>query len=585
MSETTSLSYQYSSLKELRSDTIRLLTILPGSVQDPIACNLSNASLSAKPDYAALSYVWGPVDQGYEISLGGKSFRVRENLQQCLLHLRHPHLSICFWIDAICVNQGDLEERRQQVALMGAIYSSAVVVVSWLGAKPAQTSEWLKNVLDWQMSQWSELSFTHAELQSNSVQALVRTGGLDHSPTASELLQTQWAELATPELCSTKFERDQRDLTQLFEAWTYTLDLFSRPYWSRLWILQEVLLAKKLLLCFGSQSLPASSFRSLHDAFLHVRTEQRVGRLKSEFSEAEMDAEGFNRDRAFGNSTHSILYWLPTSPEDALERVPLDRLCHLYQGQQCADVRDRIYGFLSLADDCDELEADYTICCTDLFWRVLRRKNNDFTVFDLDHFMRTLSITLTSLRTESKGNLSDDCCSVPVRQWALVTNVLFTRSFRQVLSSGVLELQCHNFVLLTTNDLQTEPLLALVISREPATTKDVVFVVESSPFYLVLREQASKLVLMGRAFPLSHGFAPDLQAEQTMDHAHEATFGIPQAPIEVGKAVEAERSIEYSSAEIGSLGHEHCKVMVSRSLILEMCAFRDRYDRSNTRRI
>ena len=77
--------------------------------------------------------MWGPADEDCGIWLDQKRFQVRQNLWQCLWHLRQSRTSTYLWIDYICVSQQNLRERTHQVAFMSQIYSNPISVISWLG--------------------------------------------------------------------------------------------------------------------------------------------------------------------------------------------------------------------------------------------------------------------------------------------------------------------------------------------------------------------------------------------------------------------------------------------------------------------
>jgi hypothetical protein len=120
------------------SREIRLLTVESGSHDEPLRCRLSTVALTSQPEYNALSYVWGdPIVSNAEplIDLNGKRTLVTPNLHSALRHLRPPvgSESIVLWVDAVCINQQDVVERNEQVAMMRDIYASATAVTIWLG--------------------------------------------------------------------------------------------------------------------------------------------------------------------------------------------------------------------------------------------------------------------------------------------------------------------------------------------------------------------------------------------------------------------------------------------------------------------
>lgn len=132
--------YRYSPLTT-GSRSIRLIRLLPGSDEADIYCKIFHFDLKESRhifNYEALSYVWGDASERKRIYITeGDSSRsyldVTVNLYSALCHLRDHGLERFMWIDAICVNQEDLEERSSQVGLMASIYASATRVVVWLG--------------------------------------------------------------------------------------------------------------------------------------------------------------------------------------------------------------------------------------------------------------------------------------------------------------------------------------------------------------------------------------------------------------------------------------------------------------------
>ncbi|KAG4437865.1 hypothetical protein IFR05_006667 [Cadophora sp. M221] len=121
----------------------RLILLHPGTQPDPITCSLLHLPLSIveNPDtkdeeisrYIALSYVWGSPNPQRSITINNQPFPVGPNLYSALQHVRLEHAQRLVWVDAICINQSDIEERNWQVSKMGLIYRAAESVVAWMG--------------------------------------------------------------------------------------------------------------------------------------------------------------------------------------------------------------------------------------------------------------------------------------------------------------------------------------------------------------------------------------------------------------------------------------------------------------------
>jgi len=122
--------------KRLQPGEIRILTLHSGCRGEPILCSTHDVSLeqAAEDGYSALSYTWGPSTQPHRsIRVNDADVRIRQRLYQALEHLRDPGQPRTLWIDALCINQRDAEEKTAQLPLMSHIYSAAAAVEIWLG--------------------------------------------------------------------------------------------------------------------------------------------------------------------------------------------------------------------------------------------------------------------------------------------------------------------------------------------------------------------------------------------------------------------------------------------------------------------
>ncbi|KAF2103728.1 heterokaryon incompatibility, partial [Rhizodiscina lignyota] len=106
------------------------------SSPSPRSSNLSAVTRFAWGDFEALSYTWGNQTSTQQIIMNGKIWNVSENLENALraLLLRpETRNGMHYWIDALCINQADEDERNHQVKRMQTIYSDARAVVVWVG--------------------------------------------------------------------------------------------------------------------------------------------------------------------------------------------------------------------------------------------------------------------------------------------------------------------------------------------------------------------------------------------------------------------------------------------------------------------
>ncbi|KAF2654540.1 hypothetical protein K491DRAFT_564395, partial [Lophiostoma macrostomum CBS 122681] len=109
----------------------------PDGSDSSIQCDLRVINLEPGnfPSFAALSYVWGiaTATEGHFVSCGVYTLRVTPNCHSALWHLRERLGGFTIWIDALCINQKDEEEKMYQISMMGDIYSKAETMYVWLG--------------------------------------------------------------------------------------------------------------------------------------------------------------------------------------------------------------------------------------------------------------------------------------------------------------------------------------------------------------------------------------------------------------------------------------------------------------------
>ncbi len=167
----------------------RLIGLLPGTFPEPLACRLFAQDLDAAavPAYTALSYVWGDPTVLQPVYVNGSILGITYNLHAALMHLRDPAESRNVWIDAVCIDQGSIEERNYQIGQMRRIYGGADEVVAWLGEAADDSDD--------------AVSYIGSAAWKGS-------GGGGDGPTAA-------------------LEK-----------------LFARPYWTRVWVVQELTVAR-----------------------------------------------------------------------------------------------------------------------------------------------------------------------------------------------------------------------------------------------------------------------------------------------------------------------------------------------------
>ncbi|KAJ8069816.1 hypothetical protein OCU04_000231 [Sclerotinia nivalis] len=206
---------------------IRLLQLLRGKFTENIRCNLLtgwfNEPESIIP-YTALSYTWGCTKQPYRITVGNTTINITSNLNSALKHLRLEDKDRILWIDAICINQDNVQEKIHQIRQMDAIYKAAEEVIVWLGDGTENT--------DFTMNPMALL------------QEFYLNHGGDWRGAAKVWLQYQQ---------SITYRYEERSRIGIRE-------LLERPWFRRIWILQEIANARVATVYCGKFSVSARIF-------------------------------------------------------------------------------------------------------------------------------------------------------------------------------------------------------------------------------------------------------------------------------------------------------------------------------------
>ena len=212
--------YSSLSLQDADSQT-RLIELLPGREGDKIRINLFNIdSLSSHP-YEALSYVWGPRDADVTVSVNDRDLNVSANLFEALFHLRRIERKRLLWADAVCINQANDIEKSCQVSFMGEIYRNANDVVIFLGKEKDDSAM----VMEY--------------LNLDDVEQVGR-----QSPSRDDVIENpdEIIEAKDHSIVQERIQRCGFDSTRFLCA---VNAFFKRPWWSRIWVVQEYQLARR----------------------------------------------------------------------------------------------------------------------------------------------------------------------------------------------------------------------------------------------------------------------------------------------------------------------------------------------------
>ena len=124
----------YSYLHLSSHNSTRILVLSPARADEALRGRLVEINLESPSSYVALSYTWGAASLSEPLEIDGKLLFITPSADTALRRLRSRKSTLSIWIDAICINQQDIDERSAQVKNMGVIYKQATAVIVWLGS-------------------------------------------------------------------------------------------------------------------------------------------------------------------------------------------------------------------------------------------------------------------------------------------------------------------------------------------------------------------------------------------------------------------------------------------------------------------
>lgn len=322
---------------------IRVLELMPGSGDEPLRgslhyCSiafqvignvtkdrnarflLSSEDLNQPVWYTALSYTWGPPVFDASIEIDGYARSITKTLESALKHFRHASDSIILWVDQICINQDDLEEKKQQIPLMSRIYTRALNTVIWLGESDSR----MVGLMDFM----NEL--------------VVRLQYSDEINCPEGLTDVQLPHGDSP-------------------RWRDLIDFFSRPWFYRLWIIQEVVLSSWLWVMCGEHVRP----------WRQVATPCSILRLSGVSGWLNTVAEGLKDSNVASTAASPTSGWevcdqLIAQQEyfqtGSRQHSTLYMLLKKHRNSLSWDPRDKIYGMLAMCstEELDRIRVDYS---------------------------------------------------------------------------------------------------------------------------------------------------------------------------------------------------------------------------------
>ncbi|KAK5683606.1 hypothetical protein LTS10_005139 [Elasticomyces elasticus] len=318
---------------DTQTQEIRLLLLAPGKETEVPTGVLLHYTLDDCPAYHALSYTWGDASFKIPITTNGWPFMVTGNLYAALEKLRDADEEVLLWIDAISIEQSNLDERSRHVTYMHIVYQQAVSVIVWLGRASEDSDEAFDQIeaICERCLRWPE---NEQEMNAKLASAIV----------------------SVVTACQRRRARH--------DPWRPLANLFSRPWWQRIWVVQEVVFGHPVTVLCGRRSasmvhllLTGEAFRQLHFQSLNVLAQD---------------------PRIVADSTYVGIIVSVVVPTQLLTYQSLRRegkdinleyaLIKLARHRACSDPRDKVFGLLKLvARDQWPCEPDYRSDVKEIF--------------------------------------------------------------------------------------------------------------------------------------------------------------------------------------------------------------------------
>ncbi|KAK0753763.1 heterokaryon incompatibility protein-domain-containing protein [Schizothecium vesticola] len=276
------------------------------SRDDPLVAALELVDVSTTTPYEALSYTWGTDPPSDYLWLGNTPLPIKPNLEAALRSLRLPTMFRRLWVDAVCIDQSNVDEKSRQIQYMRLVYKHSARVIIWLGLKTPGVEQAFEVA--------SRLSHVVESLED----AATATTGNELDPETVEA----FVESVTSDLPGTALQ--------------HLHDLFERPYWTRTWCIQEVVAASWAIVRVEELEISFSELLSTTLIVTEWRAKVAI-------------------DKPFVMWHRIYLQRRPRQPLPPSE-VPgsigdlLDVL-HTARGFQATDIRDKIFAVMGICDE------------------------------------------------------------------------------------------------------------------------------------------------------------------------------------------------------------------------------------------
>jgi hypothetical protein len=362
----------------LGANEIRLVKLLPGHWGDEIRCKLLYDPLWSIRPYHSLSYVWGSPRITRPILLDGYVFPVTVNLESALRHLRHQLRDTFLWIDALCINQSDNQERTRQVQLMGKIYRLSKSVLVYLGdgigrQKPISRSKISTSAPPITVFFDDDRDIPQIEgfMQATPVEKLPGTNKKELGREMEDTIKVfsfirtlSWVNHLTdlPLFASKNDDQDvQGDLLHLFETLRQLMHAPYTPWWGRIWVVQEVILPPEVTVICGTVSAPWRMFSRAASHYLHhihhccFECAENLPRdylhVLKDFCQRVLDIEDLRStylEKATNPERVEAGSIISEAHNGRTEQRSLISLLRRFRSRKSSDPRDKVFALLSL---------------------------------------------------------------------------------------------------------------------------------------------------------------------------------------------------------------------------------------------
>ncbi|KAI0444863.1 HET-domain-containing protein [Xylaria telfairii] len=307
--------------------------------------------------YEALSYVWGDPSDPQDIYFdGGVPFPVTRNLYAALRSLRLPHRGRRLWIDALCIDQSNYEEKNAQLGLMTRVYQQAEKVIAYLPLdsqdqkninelvpKILQASLMYKNYKDEREKSGSRLGQYAGPFNSISDLKTVKVARSESEPLSVAMTNA----FGDDKLYLESFGLPPVD-SPLWDSWRR---LFTSPYFRRIWIAQEISLGNNLHIWFGDGEGAAEPLFLAHQSLDMHSAAMNMSYNAAWCNSDDDETEATLRDRIIGSRNALTMSRERILIQRGRPRRRLIETLAIVDTFDATDPRDKVYALLGWTSD------------------------------------------------------------------------------------------------------------------------------------------------------------------------------------------------------------------------------------------